>query len=282
MHATAAVTAAVLFAALLHAGWNATAHRIIDRAMGFALMGIAYTVIAGALIPWTAIPEARAWSFLLASAMMHTLYNLLLMRSYQLGDFSQMYPLARGTSPLVVAVISVAVIGQPLRVSAAIGVVAMSIGLAVLAFGTAGIHLHAQRPAITAAVLTGLAIATYTVLDGVGVRHAGSTGGYVAWLFLLQGPATVLVIGLRRSGSILRTSRPFWLPGLLSGAVSLAAYAIVIWAQTRGNLATIAALRESSILFGALIGLAVFHEPFGRRRMVGAVCVVAGVALLVL
>jgi drug/metabolite transporter (DMT)-like permease len=270
----------VLFAALLHASWNAAAHRITDRAAGFVLMNLAITVIGAAMVLLFAAPVAAAWPYLLGSVAVHVLYSVLLLRSYQLGDFSQMYPLARGTSPLVVALVSVLVIGQPLGAPEAIGVLVMSLGLVILVFGNG--RVRAQRAAIVAAVLTGLSIAGYTLLDGLGVRHAHSTGGYIGWLFFVQGPVIALVIGARRPSEIVRACRRFWLPGLLSGAVSLAAYGIVIWAQTRGNLATVAALRETSILFGALIGLVLFKDPLGRRRTVGAGFVVLGVLLLTL
>jgi len=276
---TLAVTAAVVLAALLHAGWNAAAHRISDRVIGFALIGAGYTAVSAALVPWVAVPLGGAWPYLLGSVALHSVYNLLLMRSYQLGDFNQMYPLARGTSPLVVAIVAVTVVGQSLHADQAAGVVIISAGLAVLVFSGGGVTC-AGRPAITAAILTGLCIATYTVLDGVGVRSAHSTAGYIGWLFLLQGPIAPVAVAITRRTRVLRDCRGVWVPGLTSGVVSLAAYGIVIWAQTRSNLASVAALREVSILFGAVIGVVFLRERFGAWRIAGAAFVVAGVVLL--
>ncbi len=232
-------------------------------------------------LPFVGLPDPASWPFLLGSVLVHLAYNFLLLRSYQLGDFGQTYPLARGTAPLVVALVSVTVVGQRLDLLQVSGVLAISGGLLVLVVGGGG--LRASRPAVLAAVQTGLSIATYTVLDGVGVRRAGGGGtdvaAYIAWLFVLQGPLIAGAVALRRPG-ILRASRPLLGLGLLSGVVSLSAYGLVIWAQSRGQLATVAALRECSIVFGALIGAVLFHERLGAVRVVGAAIVLSGVVLL--
>lgn len=273
------VTVAVIVSALLHASWNAIAHHITDRDVSAALIGAACAMVAIFIVPWVRIPAGPAWPCLIGSVIVHVGYLSLLMRSYGLGDFNRMYPLARGTSPLVVAVIAVTVVGQPLSFSHAGGVVAISAGLAVLVFA-GGAFTPRDRPGVIAAVLTGLTIATYTVLDGVGVRVADSTLGYIGWLFLLQGLVIPLLILRRRGRSLLTDVRPYLALGLTSGVVSLLAYGIVIWAQTRSNLAAVSALRETSILFGALIGVLFFHERLGRWRIVGAAIAVCGVVLL--
>lgn len=273
------VTSAVVFAALLHASWNAVAHRINDRAVATTLIGCASAVAGLVVVPLVAVPAGAAWSYLLGSVAMHVVYLLLLMRSYRLGDFNRMYPLARGTSPLLVAVLAVTVVGQSLSLVHAAGVAAISAGLAVLVLA-GGVFRSADRAAVTAAVLTGLAIATYTVLDGVGVRHSGSTLGYIGWLFLIQGPIFPLLVVAQRRRRLFAEVRPHLALGLLSGLVSVLAYGIVIWAQTRSNLAAVAALRETSIVFAALIGMVFVHERFGALRTVGSVLAVAGVLLL--
>ncbi len=272
------VTSAVILAALLHASWNAAAHRIDDRLVGFALMGAAVALLPLAVLPFVATPAAGAWPYLLASATTHVVYMTLLLTSYRLGDFSQTYPLARGTSPLVVAIIAVTIVHQHLPPAHALGVVVVSIGLGVLVFS--GGLAQTSRGAVVAAIATGLSIATYTVLDGVGVRAAHSTLGYICWLFILQGPVFPIVLVARRGRRTVADSRPVLAIGLLSGFVSIVAYGIVIWAQTRSNLASVSALRETSILFGALIGLVVFKERFGRQRIVGAALTVIGIVLL--
>lgn len=273
------VTAAVLLAALIHAGWNAVAHRIPDRRAGFMLIGVACTVIGGAIALGSPLPAGAAWPFLGASAALHTGYLLLLMRSYQLGDFSQVYPLARGTSPLVVAVVAMIAIGEPLSTAHAAGVLAISAGLGVLVFSHSTLR-RSNRAAITAAVLTGLFIAAYSVVDGVGVRGSGTTVGYVGWVFLMQGPLTPAILLSRGRLALVRLARPHLLAGLSVGVASVASYGIVLWAQSRTSLAAVAALRELSIVFGAIIGAFVYREGLGPRRVLGALLAVVGVALL--
>jgi drug/metabolite transporter (DMT)-like permease len=271
------VVPVVLLAALLHAVWNAVAHATADRQVGFFLLNVAVGGVGLCLLPFVGIPALAAWPFLLGSVLVHLAYNLLLLKSYELGDFGQTYPIARGTAPLLVAFVSVTVVGQALDLREVAGILAISAGLLVLVLGRGS--FHAERPAVVAAVSTGVAIATYTVLDGVGVRHAQGPPAYIAWLFALQGPLIAGLIATRRR-RMWRAARPMLLPGLASGVVSVGAYGLVIWAQSVGQLATVASLREVSIVFGALIGAVFFHERLGAVRVVGAVVVFTGVVLL--
>jgi drug/metabolite transporter (DMT)-like permease len=269
---------AVLAAALLHAAWNSIAHGIGDRVTGFALIGVADVVGGGVLVAFAGLPAPGAWPYIVASAVVHVAYNLMLLASYQLGDFSQAYPIARGTAPLVVALASVLILHRPLGGQDLAGILAVSAGLIglVLAGGLPG---RKELPAVLAAVATGLLIALYTVIDGVGVAQ-GPLLAYIGWMFLLQGPALpvmALVLRGRRLPALLRRHAA---AGLAGGAISLAAYSIVLWAQTSGALAPIAALRESSIVFGALIGALFLREPIGHRRAAAALVVLAGVLLL--
>jgi drug/metabolite transporter (DMT)-like permease len=273
------VTLAVLGAAVLHAGWNAAAHRVDDRLVGSVLIEATCAVLSALLIPFVAVPSAAAWPFLLGSAATHVAYMLLLMASYRTGDFNQVYPLARGTSPWVVAIVADVTVGEHLGPVHLAGVVVVSAGLATLV-GAGGRPGRAELPALTAAVVTGLSIALYTVLDGVGVRRSGSTGGYVAYLFLLQGLALSAGAFAVKGPELARRCRGLLGIGVLSGMASLAAYAIVIWAQTRAPLATVAALREVAIVVGAVLGAVLFDEAFGRWRVVGSVIVVTGIFLL--
>lgn len=273
------VTGAVLASAVLHATWNAIAHALRDKLVTFTLIALTYTVAGGVAVLLVASPSPAARPFLAASAALHAVYNLLLMQAYRLGDFNQAYPLGRGTSPWVVAIISTVVIGEVLGPVHLAGVVVVSAGLATLVFA-GGVPTRRQLPALAAAFGTGLAIASYTVVDGLGVRLAHSVGGYAAWLFLLQGPTIpILALAWRRRELVGQLRGP-WLFGLVGGLLSMVAYALVLWAQTVGSLAPIAALRETSVIMGAIIGAVVFHEGFGRTRIVATVLVVAGIFLL--
>jgi len=269
---------AVLFSALLHATWNSLAHAISDRLVGFALIGLADMVGGGLMVVFAGLPPAGAWPFIVASAALHVVYNLLLLASYELGEFSQMYPLARGTSPWVVALVSVVVLGRELPITELLGVLAVSAGLIALVF-IGGRPGRKDLPALIAAMLTGLAIASYTVVDGLGVMHA-PLFAYTGWLFLLQGPPIAVLAAIRRGCLLPAAVRASAVSGLAGGAISIVAYTIVLWAQTSGALAPIAALRETSIVFGALIGALFLGERLGARRAIAAGVVLAGVVLI--
>ena len=283
-------TLAVLAAAVTHATWNAIAHGIKDQTLAFALIGVGGMVIAIPLVIVSAMPRADCWPYLLGSVVIHVFYNLLLMRCYRLGEFGQVYPLARGTSPLVVTILAAVFVHEHLALAQIAGVVVVSAGLAFLvlagrrprlAGGSGGVaHPGNQRAAFLAAVGTGLTIAAYTTVDGVGVRLSASPVGYIGWLMLLESLGVPMFALTRRRDVLLKQPRRILLAGLTAGALSVLAYGLVLWAQTRGALAPIAALRETSVIFGALIGTLVFCEPFGRTRIAATVLVVAGIVLL--
>jgi drug/metabolite transporter (DMT)-like permease len=270
------VTLAVLVAAVTHATWNAIAHGIKDQTLAFALIGVGGIIVAIPLIIVAAMPRPDCWPYLLASIVIHVFYNLLLMRCYRLGEFGQVYPLARGTSPLVVTILAAVFVHEHLAWPQIAGVLVVSAGLATLV-------LAGRRPgraAFLAAVGTGLTIAAYTTVDGVGVRLSASPVGYIGWLMLLESLCVPMFALLRRREVVLKQPPRILLSGLAAGALSVLAYGLVLWAQTRGALAPIAALRETSVIFGAIIGTLIFREPFGRSRVAATVLVVAGILML--
>ncbi|KUJ55797.1 DMT family transporter [Streptomyces sp. NPDC093228] len=276
---TPAVTLAVLVAAVTHASWNAIAHRIIDKLVGFTLIAGGGMLIGLAMAVFASFPASAAWPYLIASAIIHIAYYALLMRSFRLGDFGQAYPIARGTAPLVVTVLAAVFAHEVPDGWAAAGIAVSCAGLT----GVALWGLRGRRPnwaAIGAALATGLTIAAYTVVDGLGVRASGSSLGYIAWLMAIQGVVIPLYAAYRWRGQLLSTLRPFAALGLLGSALSVAAYALVLWAQTRAELAPIAALRESSIIVGAAIGAVFFKERFGAPRIAAAGLLVVGIGLM--
>jgi drug/metabolite transporter (DMT)-like permease len=273
---SAGVVAITLVAAVLHAVWNALAHGVPDRLVGFALIGVAYTAVGGVGALVLGLPPSAAWPFVLASALLHAIYNLLLWASYQLGEFSQVYPVARGTAPWVVAVIEVA-LGHVLPVLQVVGIVVISLGLVSLALD-GGHPSRAALPALGAAVATGLAIAGYTVVDA-GAVSTTPVPVYATWMFLLQGPVMPL-IALLRGRSLRSRPLPVLAAGLGGGLVSLAAYGLVLVAQTSGATAAVAALRETSIVIGAVIGAVFLGERFGAGRVAAAVVVAVGIVLV--
>lgn len=281
---TPIVVAAVLTAALTHAAWNALAHGIRDQLLAFTLVGGGGTVCGAILAVFAPLPAPGAWPALLVSVVLHVVYQLLLMRSFHLGEFGQMYPIARGTAPLVVTVLAALFLHEMPGPWQLAGVLLASTGLVGVAlWGLRGRRKAggaSQGPALVAAVCTGLAIAAYTVVDGVGVRASGSALGYIAWLMILEGLAIPAYAAFTRRGQLLTELRPVALRGLLGGALSVVAYGLVLWAQTRAPLAPVAALRESSIIAGAAIGALFFKERFGWPRTVASLLMVGGIALM--
>jgi len=236
--------------------------------MGGLCVAMVITCAPAALI--VTAPRGAAVPELAASAVLHTLYNLVLVAAYDEGDFSQTYPIARGTAPPLVAIVAAIAVGEELTAPRIAGLLCLSAGLFVLAAGP-------RRPrAIGLALLTGVAIAAYTVVDGVGVRHSGTPLGYATWLFLASGFATALVVRAR-SSRVAPTAR-----ATLAALFAMVAYGLVLWAQTHGKLAVVAGLRETSVVFAALIGAVAFHEPMGLRRVFASVLVATGAVALAL
>ncbi|MEU1460193.1 DMT family transporter [Streptomyces sp. NPDC005727] len=276
---TPLVTAAVLCAAVTHASWNAIAHRITDKLVGFTLISGGGLLIGLVMALFAPFPAGAAWPYLLFSAAVHIAYYALLMTSFRLGDFGQAYPIARGTAPLVVTVLAAVFAHEVPGPWAAAGIAVSCVGLT----GVSLWGLRGHRPdwaAIGAALATGLTIAAYTVIDGLGVRASGTPLGYIAWLMAVQGLAIPAYMYARVRGDIVRQLRPYAALGLFGAALSVSAYALVLWAQTRAELAPIAALRESSIIVGAAIGAVFFKERFGAPRIAAAGLLVVGIGLM--
>lgn len=278
---TPLIVAAVLVAALTHASWNAIAHTIKDQLVAFTLISGAAALISVVLALFAPVPRAEAWPYLIGSAVLHVAYQVLLMRSFSLGDFGQMYPIARGTAPLAVTVLAAVFVGESLDGWQAAGVAVSSAGLlGVALWGMKGAKTKPQWPALLAAVATGLSIASYTVVDGVGVRNAGTPLGYIAWLMILEGVLIPAYALYTRRGALPAQLRPHAALGVLGAVLSLVAYGLVLWAQTRAALAPISALRESSIIVGAAIGAIFFKERFGAPRIAAAGLMVVGIGLM--
>ncbi|MEU6391326.1 DMT family transporter [Streptomyces sp. NPDC046939] len=275
------VAAAVLLAAVTHASWNALAHHITDKLVGFTLISGGGALIGLLMAPFAPLPAAGAWPYLVLSAVIHIAYYALLMTSFRLGDFGQAYPIARGTAPLVVTALAAVFAGEIPGGWQAAGVAVSCAGLTGLAvWGLRGSGRRPDWKAIGAALATGVSIAAYTVVDGLGVRASGTSVGYIAWLMVLEGVGVPAYAVYRWRGETVLRLRPFALLGLVGAALSVTAYGLVVWAQTRADLAPVSALRESSIIVGAAIGAVFFKERFGLPRIVAAGVMVAGIGLM--
>lgn len=278
MDLTWTVIAAVLFGALLHAGWNALLKAGTDQPLDTATMKLVGSLAALPAALLVGLPPAPAWPFLLASVTVHIGYFATLSGAYRHGDLGLTYPLMRGSAPLLVALTSTLVLGETLVPLAWAGVLAVAAG--VVAMGLSRQALEAPR-AVAFALANAVVITCYTVVDALGVRAAGDPLQYVCTLFVLNGwPYSLIVFsqrGWRPSWAHLRRHAP---RGLLGACASFGAYGIALWAMTRAPVASVAALRETSVLFAALIGLVLLREPFTLRRIVATATILAGVVAL--
>jgi drug/metabolite transporter (DMT)-like permease len=272
------VTLAVLGAGFLHALWNAMLKSAAgDPTLDTALIVAGSSVVALAVLPFVAVPDVAAWKFMALSALIHFGYYITLAGAYHRGDLSFAYPLMRGVAPLIVTLLGVLFLGEHPGLQTLAGIGLISAGIIVIAWFASGRHpLAAASWALANAAI----IASYTLIDGAGVRASGSAAGYVSWLIFLEGLPFLAWILARRGSAAVRYMGPRWRRGIAGGAASLAAYGIVLWAMTRAPVAVVAALREVSVLFAALMGSLVLKESLGWRRMAGAATIVAGVAAL--
>jgi drug/metabolite transporter (DMT)-like permease len=266
---------AVLFAAALHAGWNAVVKTGLDRFSSILLLGLVQGAIALVLLPFFGLPARAAWPWVLAGSALHSGYKLALIRAYGHGDLSQVYPLSRGTAPLIVAVAGALFLGEAMDPARTAAVVAIAAGIMLMA-GRGGL----TRAGVAWALVTASFTAAYTLADGIGARVAGSASAFILTMIFLDG-LIMLAYGLAaRGGGALRALLPAWRSGLAAGAMSLGAYWIAIWAFTKAPLAMVAALRETSVLFALLIAAALLKERLTARRWAAGALILAGVMLM--
>ncbi len=269
---------AVIAAAAMHAGWNAILKIRLDPFVAVVLVNAACGVIALPAALWLGPPALHVWPWIAASIAIHLFYYLTLSGAYRLADMGQVYPVARGSAPLMTTLISLAVLGEPIDGQGVAGVVLLAVGIVAIAWRGQGTRFDPK--ALRLALACGASITAYTLVDGLGARAAGNPHVYSAWLFVMDS-ALITLFGLAWKGpAALRPALAFVGPGLAGGAMSLAAYWISIWAMTRAPIGLVAAVRESSVLFGAAIAVVVLHEPLRANRLVAAALIVGGLALI--
>jgi drug/metabolite transporter (DMT)-like permease len=272
---TLTVFFAVLGAALLHASWNAVVKLGLDRFSSVLMLALVQGAIAAALIPFFDPPARAAWPWVLLGSSLHSGYKLFLIRAYSHGDLSQVYPLARGTAPLIVAVAGALFLAEAPTPMRAAAVLAIAGGIMTMA-GRGGL----SRTALLWAFGTAGFTAAYTMADGVGARIAGAASGFALWMFALDG-LIMLACGLAtRGGKAVLALAPAWRSGMAAGAMSLGSYWIAIWAFTLAPLAMVAALRETSVLFAMLIAFFLMKERVPPRRWAAGALILAGIVLM--
>jgi drug/metabolite transporter (DMT)-like permease len=271
---------AVLFAAACHAGWNALIKVGLDPLSTTTLISVGSGIIALAFAPLVGMPASAAWPWLLASVVIHLVYFASLIESYRTGDLGQVYPIARGSAPLMTAAVTSIFVGEKLSALGWTGIVALVAGVLLLS-ARGGRHLaEIDRRAIGFALFTALTICAYSVVDGIGARLSANPNGYSVWLFV--GIAVVMVpYALYRDGrDVIPAMQRFWLRGFAGGALQVLSYGIAIWAMTAAPIAIVATLRETSVLFGAVIAVVILKEPLRAVRVMAACLIVCGLVLI--
>jgi drug/metabolite transporter (DMT)-like permease len=267
----------VLLAAALHAAWNALV-KSGDALLRMALVHAMASLCALPLVLASSVPEPASWPFLLASIAVHQAYYAFLVLGYEVGDLSQIYPIARGSAPLLVAVGAFVFAGETLSVLGMVAVLLICAAILSLAF--AGGRRRGSATPVLFALATGVTIAGYTLIDGLGGRLAGDVTGYIAWLFVLEGIPLTLFALARRRRAVWPVVRGDLLTGALGGAFAFTAYGVVIWAMSVTPMTYVSALRETSVILAALIGTRLLREPLGVRRVGAATVVAVAVVLL--
>ena len=273
---TGLVIALPLGAAVLHATWNAALRSSADRLWFVTVMSFATTLAA---IPFALLlpaPLKESWAYLGVSALLQVIYSFLLAYAYALGELGQIYPIVRGSVPLLVSVGGFLLAGQRLGSLALLGVMLISAAILSQAFSGA----RAERRALGHAIVTALFVASYVTADALGVRRAGNPHSYTAWIWLIYGvlmPAGFLLS--RRRMTLQIRARDTW-RALAGGLLSFGSYGAIIAALALGNVGAISALRETSIVFSALIGRIFLGEALGWRRALVCLTVTAGAVLI--
>jgi drug/metabolite transporter (DMT)-like permease len=271
---------AVLFAAACHAGWNALIKVGLDPLSTTTLISLGAGLVALTLVPLVGVPAWAAWPWLIASVIVHLCYFASLIESYRTGDLGQVYPIARGSAPLMTAAATTVFIGEKLSLIGWTGILLLVAGVLLLSARGGRELAEVDRRAIGFALFTALTICAYSVVDGIGGRLSANPNAYSLWLFI--GIAVVMLpYAIYRDGpDVIPAMRRFWRRGLAGGALQLLSYGIAIWAMTAAPIAIVATLRETSVLFGAVIAVVVLKEPLRAARIVAACLIVCGLILI--
>jgi drug/metabolite transporter (DMT)-like permease len=271
---------AVLFAAACHAGWNALIKVGLDPLSTTASIALGSAVVGVACLPFFGMPAAAAWPWLIASVFIHLFYFAALVESYRTGDLGQVYPIARGTAPLMTAGASTVFVGEPLSALSWSGIVTLAAGVLLLS-ARGGRDLETiDRRAVGFALATALTICTYSIVDGIGARVSLNPQSYVLWLLVGNALPLVLYAFWRDGRDVGAAMRLFWLRGLVGGAMQTLSYGIALWAMTLAPIAIVATLRETSVLFGAGIAVVWLKEPLRPLRIGAALLIVCGLVLI--
>lgn len=273
------VVAVVLFAALLHASWNAIVKAGKDIFLTTVLVSASAAGISLLALPWLDAPAPASWPWLVASSVAQLAYYSLLSAAYRAGDMSHAYPLMRGSAPLMVALASWPLLGERLSALQVAAIASICAGILGLYLATRVAGNNTAR-ATTFALLNACVIASYTLIDGIGVRLSGAPAAYTMWIFVLNGAGLLCWTLTHRRHALASYARTQWRVALLGGFGTLASYGLALWAMTHAPVAAVAALRETSIVFASLIALLVLREKISTRRGLSIALIAAGAVLM--
>jgi drug/metabolite transporter (DMT)-like permease len=269
----------VLGAALVHATWNALVKTDRDRLALIRVMSQTQLVVSLCLLPFVAVPAPESWPYLAASMVLCTAYMLFLNRAYQVADLSLAYPLARGAAPFIVAVVSVWFLGEQLSQTGVLAILLIGLGITSLALARGAASLRDWRP-IVLALVTGSFIGSYTIVDGLGARAAGSPHGYMIWLSLLTALLIVGSVRWLQRGRRTAVGQRSRFAGIAAGILSYGSTWVVIWALSLAPLAMVSALRETGIVFAVIIGVVFLKERVNLARLASIALTLVGTTLL--
>lgn len=276
---TPLIVVLALTAAVLHASWNAAVKSNAEPLYTIAGFQIVGAVICLGLLGFFPAPHVESWPMIVASVVIHNIYYFTLAQAYRAGDLSQVYPIFRGLAPVLVACGAAVFAGELLKPSQFAGIAIVSVGIMSLALGSRGGD-RVPRQALVWGLATSFLIATYTIVDGIGVRASESSLGYILWLFVLEPVPVVTILLMTRRRAFVDFLKTNKVRCLIGGTVSSTAYGLVIFAMGLGAMALVSTLRETSVIFAAFIGAFVLKEKFGARRIAAATIVAAGVMTL--
>ena len=274
MELTLPVTLAVLGGALLHAAWNTLVKAAQDKELDTYAVAAGSGVLALLLLPFLPLPAPASWPWLAGSAAVHILYFLFLAGAYRYGELSYVYPVMRGGGPMIVAASGALVFAEVLRRTEWLGLLLVCGG--ILAFAS-GAH---DRRATLFALANAVVIGAYTLIDAEGARASLAPVSYTLWFFAINAVVIITMGMVKRGRAVPQYLRGHWLRALAGGACSVGSYAIALWAMTRAPVALVAALRETSVIFAAVLAAVVLKEKLTRRRLVATGAVLAGLVLL--
>ncbi len=266
---------AVLLGALLHASWNALIRGSSDRTLDTVLVVTGAALIAACLLPFAPLPAPASWPYLIASGLIHVVYFMLVALSYRHGELSFAYPIMRGSAPAASAIAATLLLAESPAAGGWLGILLISSGVMLLAaesWRTGAFRGHAALFALA----TAATIVIYTLVDGLGARHSGHTAAYTGWVFVLTAIPLLILFMLRNAKATAEYLGQHWRRGLFGGFCTLGSYALALWAMTHAPIALVAALRETSVVFGALLAAVLLHERISRTRWAAILIVLSG------